>query len=84
MRLGAPPEESPMNKISMDALNRGWAIGFGTAIHPQNADFQYALRRADIVVPAAPSPAKSLLDRLGEYVAGAEVFFAMLSRRLTH
>jgi hypothetical protein len=73
-----------MNKISMDALNRGWVVGFGTRIHPQNADFDYALRRGDIVAPAAAPPARPLLDRLAAYAAGAEVFVAMLGRRLAH
>jgi hypothetical protein len=80
----APPEESQMNKTSMDALNRGWAIGFGTRIHPQNADFDYALRRGDIIVPEALPPASSLLHRLAGYASGAEVFVAMLGRRVAH
>jgi hypothetical protein len=73
-----------MNMIPMDAFNRSWAIGFGTRIHPQNADFDYALSRQDIVAPGAAPPTRSLLARFAGYFAGAEVFVAMLARRLAH
>ena len=72
-----------MNKISMNALNAGWSIGFGTQIRPTNADFETALSRNDVVVPEAPQ-GRTLETLIAEYAAKAEVFLASLGRRFAH
>jgi hypothetical protein len=72
-----------MNKISMDALNRGWSVGRGTQSHPTNADFDYALGRNDVVVPE-PRKAKSLVELLAVFVSGAEAWAVTLGRRFAH
>jgi hypothetical protein len=70
-----------MSKISMDALNAGWEIGFGTGIRYQNADFDYAVSRNDIVVPE-PTQAGTLRTFFIEFMTKAEEFLGVVGRRL--
>jgi hypothetical protein len=79
----APTEETKMNKTSMDALNRGWSIGFGTQIHPSNPDFDYALSRADAQVAETPR-APSLAQLAAGYTDAVAALFATLRRRPAH
>ena len=69
-----------MSKISMDALNAGWGIGFGTEIRSQNADFDYAVSRSDIVVPE-PSQARTLETFVAGFMTKAEEFLRVVGRR---
>ena len=34
-----------MNQVSMDAMNKGWALGFGTQVSSADADILYAAAR---------------------------------------
>jgi hypothetical protein len=72
-----------MNKTSMDALNRGWSIGFGTQLPSQNADFEHALSRNEVVVPE-PTKGGSRVKLLAVVVSGAEAWLTTLGRRFAH
>jgi hypothetical protein len=69
-----------MNKISMDALNRGWSIGFGTRIQVRNDDFDEALSRE---AGRAPERVQHLVPAQAAKapLALAEAFALFLRRR---
>jgi hypothetical protein len=70
-----------MNKISMDALNAGWSIGFGTRVAPRHDEFEYfAARQAARPEPEhlpTPIPAQNALAR---FFAGIEAAILTLAR----
>jgi len=41
----ASPMEWTMSKMAMDALSKGWALGFGTRVGAVDPDFEAAMAR---------------------------------------
>lgn len=65
-----------MNKISMDALNTGWNLGFGTAVRSANPDFDAAAARvADHPAEAAPRQSGVLAGFVADLVGRADAWF---------
>jgi hypothetical protein len=72
-----------MNKVSMDALNRGWAVGHGTNVRRYNADFAFAVVRLGATAPAAAVRKPGALAVFpGRIAAAAGDFVISISRRL--
>jgi hypothetical protein len=71
-----------MNKVSMDALNNGLALGFGTNVRRHNADFDFAAARleATTLSPTVRKPS-AFIAWLGEIADAADDFVASVSRR---
>jgi hypothetical protein len=70
-----------MNKVSMDALNNGWALGFGTNVRQHNADFAFAAARLEATTLAPTVRKPSAFEAfLGEMADAADDFVASLSR----
>jgi hypothetical protein len=76
--------ESQMNKISMDALNSGWNLGFGTRLQAVDADFAQAKTRSDATAPAATPQVARIADRLAGYTATAQAFLFSIFARPAH
>jgi hypothetical protein len=59
-----------MNNVSMDALNRGWSIGFGTKLRYEHADFDHGPHRD--AVPRTPRAERltALFAKIASAAAG--------------
>lgn len=73
-----------MNKISMDALNTGWCLGFGTAVARPMNDFDLLVARkleTDEVPAQQPRRFAAAFAAVG---AVAQDFLTALTRRAAH
>ena len=77
-----------MNKISMDALNSGWAIGFGTRIPQQSEDEGFASHRSRTVSGAgqdrAPGPVLTFISAMAVLSLAALHILPQRARRAAH
>jgi hypothetical protein len=58
-----------MNKVSMDAMNKGWALGFGTQVGSADADILCAVARHEgDEGPVGLIRKRPTFDHLGEII----------------
>lgn len=74
-----------MNKLSMDALNAGWNVGFGTQVPSQNRDFDLLVAQK---TAEQSEPELKHVDFVEAFVAEVqgkvEAILAVLARRPAH